>query len=257
MLDIDTINFMDFSFNGKYFSTFNAHVGGREAFKNFSALPSREITTEKLVGVDGEVVVSTRLNPRTFTIPIVVNDLSNGNLRDIAAWLDVSSPKTFFWKDDTIKINCMLDSGGVDFENIFSVYGLSELKFIAHDPYFYQITPSQITDTLTAPSDFTTIINLGNKPSLPKVKVNGTGTIVVKSYDASNTLLTTGTVTSVVSHVYIDSLEKRVYSMSGQTVTNLIANWSGQFPILDIGTVKITYDGTVTGSVIDPRFRWI
>lgn len=257
MLDIKTIDFTDFSFNGIYLSSLDAFVGGREAFKTFSALPSREITTERLIGVDSEIVVATRLNPRTFTIPIFINDLSYGALRNLSVWLDAESPKVFFWRDDTVYIKCMLDTGGIDIENIFDTSGLTELKFIAHDPFFYEITPTELTKVLTAPSDNIEIENLGNKSSFPKLKVTGSGDITIKSFNSANNELTTCTIHDIVDHIYIDSLEKRVYSISGQTLTNFITNFEGTFPIIDTGDVKITISGTVTNIDVTPRFRWI
>ncbi len=253
MLDINTIDFTDFSFNGIYLSSFDCHVGGREAYKSFSALPSREITTEKLIGFDSEIVVASKLNPRTFAIPIFINELGYNNIRDLASWLDTSVPKRFYWRDDSIYINCMLDTGGLDIENIFDTRGLMELKFIAHDPFFYQITSNAFTFV-------DNIENLGNRKSYPLIQVNlgNLTNLTIKSFDSNNIELTSCVLTAVLGTVYIDSLEKRVYSISGQTVTNLISNFSGSFPIIDIGNIKITLSATtLINSAITPRFRWI
>lgn len=258
MINMSVIDFTDFSFNGSFLTSFDGFVGGRGGFKNFSAIPSRDTTTEKLIGIDGELVVSSKLNPRTFAIPIFINDLADGKIRDLAVWLDTEEPKIFYWKDDTVYIKCMLDSGGIDFENIFDTKGLTELKFIAYDPFYYLITPTLITDTLTQPSDFTSIVNLGNKLSFPKVKILGSGTITIKSLDSAENELTSGVITGVAGHVFIDSLEKRVYSVAGSVITNLINNWTGTFPVISTGTVKLTFSGAgIISNEITPRFRWI
>lgn len=135
MYNVVALDNLDFYFNGRWLSEFNGIIAGKNGLAPFSSIPSKEISTEKILGVDGELVTNVRYNPRTFVVPVLFNDLTK--LRDISAWLGVRQPTDFYFKNDTVKISCMIDSA-IDIEN-YNMAGTVELKFIAHNPYYYAV----------------------------------------------------------------------------------------------------------------------
>lgn len=253
MKDIAIFNRQDFYFNNSFLSAKNGHVGSGEGFKTFSILPSRELVTEKLIGFHGEKLMQARFNPRTFSVPIYFEDMTTYNLRDIALWLGVMAPTKFYWKDDSVYINAMLDGNGNDINDFYYNGGLIDLKFIANDPFYYEITPTNSTRPLVTGENTVAITNLGNYLSHPMLKIYGAGTITVKSYDSNNVEISNCTITGVAGNVVLDTLQKRVYTGS----TNLINNMTGTYPTLQTGNVSLKIGGTVTSVEVTPRFRWI
>lgn len=254
MLNYDQLCTKDFYFNGAYLSSMNGVVGDKSGFNNFSVTPTREYFTEKLIGFDGEVFLGSRLAPRVFVIPVFFTSITDATIRNIAAWLDVQEPTQFYFKDDSVYINCILDSNSYDISDLYTNSGKMELKFIAHDPFYYEITASNSTEVLVTGDNIIEITNLGNKFSYPKLTIDGSGTVVVTTYDALGSVKETCTITSVTSDIVIDTLEKRVYTTAG---VNKINDMTGSFPIFYTGDIELKISGTVTSVDIEPRFRWI
>ena len=138
MIDLTEIDITDFYFNNHWLSDFGGIVAGKSGFTSYSLLPSKEIKTEKIIGVDGELITNVRYNPRTFVVPVYFSDITR--IRDIAGWLNVKKPMDFNCGKDMVKIKCMFDSA-VDIQN-YNLTGTTELKFIAHNPYFSLISES-------------------------------------------------------------------------------------------------------------------
>jgi len=252
LFDFDNACREDFYFNGTTLGSFNGIVGGSSGFKRFSLLPSQEHITEKINGVDGAYFASSRFAPRAIIVPIFISDLSGGNMRALASWLAVREPKQFFWDGDTAYINCIPDQEAIDLEDVYYASGVTELKFIAYDPYFYEITPSNTTEVLTTGVNNIDIVGLGNVNSFPRLDITGSGTIYVSIINGGAVPYTC-TITDVVGGVTIDTLEKRVYTGS----TNMLDKMTGNFPEFISGDFVLRINGTVTNVDITPRFRWI
>ncbi len=132
MINIEDVDLLDFYYNGHWLSEFDGMIAGTNGIEDFTVRPSMEIKTEKIIGVDGELFQSAYYNPRTFSLPIMFEDLNK--IRDISSWLDVKTPTDFYFKDDKLKIKVMLDSA-IDVKP-YVMQGTTDLKFIAHNPFF-------------------------------------------------------------------------------------------------------------------------
>jgi predicted phage tail component-like protein len=244
MLDIENIDYTDFYFNGKWLSSFNSKVAGVDGFTSFSMLPSKEIKTEKALGVDGEIVYSANFQPRTFTVPLYFEDISK--IRDLSAWLSVQSPTDFYWKNDTVKIKTMPNEL-IDLKH-YLMQGTSEIKFICHNPFF-----SLITETAMSLGEYeATFTNQGNINSYPLITITCSGdvTITVNGKSFTVTQVSSGT-------ICIDSLYMSVYNGTD----NLSYKFTGDFPILETGdntlTVSTGTNGICSNVDILCRSRWI
>jgi predicted phage tail component-like protein len=252
LINLTTLCKEDFYFNGAYLSTYKGIVGSQSGFTAASLLPSREHIVERINGVDGGYLASTRLSPRTLIIPIYIYDLSNANLRAIAAWLDVTTAKAFYWKSDTGYLMCIPDQEAIDLSDVYNNSGVTELKFIAYDPYFYQVTPSNSTHVLTTGTNNIDLTNVGNRASLPKMKIYGSGDVTVSIY-VSTTLVSTFTATGISGNFEVDTLYKTIYAGS----TNKINDMTGSFLQLPASAYTIRIVGAVTSLELTPRYRWI
>lgn len=258
ILDID---FTDFYFNGHYLSQFGGFIGGTERLSKYPLLPSRNYTTDRAIGQDGETVFDSYLEPRQFEVPIFFDKLDNIGIRKIAGWLNTKTDQWFFYKGDALKIKCTLDSNGTFLDQLGNSSnridnGFISLKFIAHDPYFYEITPT-IYDyqSLTSTLNRFSFTNLGNEESLPFLSIWGNGTISIKVYSESlSNLLTSCTVTDLITGV---ELNTRYRTCTAQSGAPLFHKFSGKYPILPTGNYIIEIIGPVSRIKIDPNYRYI
>ena len=146
MKDLNLIDFSDFYFNGYYLSDFGGVVASTDGGSlKYSLLPSRDYVTDRPYNYDGDIVFSSSLTPRVWEIPVYFEDLSNKNIRQISKWLNSDKTSYFYFKGDSIRINARLDSDSYNLLTETGLEGLTTLKFIAHDPYFYDIKPTRYT----------------------------------------------------------------------------------------------------------------
>lgn len=140
MLKINQVDITDFYFNNHYLSEYSSMVAGKEGFKNLTLSPNIRTTTQSIINKDGELPVVSKYDPRTFSVPITLKD--NTKLRDLAGWLATKTEQDFYFKNDRIKVKAMVD-GALDLEVYWNQGGLTDVKFICYDPYFYAIQDIQ------------------------------------------------------------------------------------------------------------------
>lgn len=100
-----------------------------------------ETKTETVLGKDGVIEYESYYNPRTFVVPVYFESLNN--LRGIASWLNSRKATDFYFSADKLKIKVKID-GAVDISRYLQS-GLTELKFIAYDPYYYAVNDIKYT----------------------------------------------------------------------------------------------------------------
>ena len=244
--DIDIIDFTDFCFNGRYISDLGGMVGSNSGGSlTFSILPSREYITDRPFYYDGEIVFATKLNPRVWEVPVFFEDLSNINIRQIAAWLITDEDAPFYFKGDTARINCRLDSDAFYLDTYSGIEGLTSLKFIAHDPHYYDINSTQETLSVASVAEQPVFINTGNTLTPCKVKIRGNGTIRI-SVIAENEYNSLCIIDNVVDGVIVDSERMTCTSLTGE---DMYGSFSGIFPMIPSGKYRLTAEGAITTEI--------
>lgn len=172
MLTLNDINFMDFYFNGHFLSEFGGYIGSADGgLKTYSLLPSRTYITDKPLNYDGNIVFDSYLEPREFTVPIVFDSIDDGGIRQIAGWLNTKQDEMFYFADDSVYINCTLDSNNTDLSSISGEDGECELNFIANDPYYYALNKSTYNiEDMSANYNYN-MINAGNSIAYPIITI--------------------------------------------------------------------------------------
>lgn len=155
MLILECLVQRDFFFNGHWLSEFEGDIGGAST-KPLNMLPQKEIIAEPVLGLDGEVFIKSRFQPRRFTIPVKFENMKR--IREISSWLGVKEPSDFYYKGDKVKIKVLIDNL-LDVE-LYAYEGLVELSFTAYDPYFKAI--DDIIFTCIKPNVYEPPINLYN-----------------------------------------------------------------------------------------------
>ena len=256
---VSNLDFMDFYFNGHWLSEFGGMIGGKEGLSDYPLLPSRVYTTDRAIKQDGVTVFDSYLEPRVFEVPIVFEDIDYKGLRAISGWLNSKTDQWFYYKDDTLKIRCALDNSANDIEFLgFSNGkrgGETSLKFIAHDPYYYELDET-IYDykNLTNTTNTYNLTNTGNEFSFPVFSIWGTGTIAIKLYDADNFLISTCTVSNLTTGFVLDSKSRTCYTQSGAPHFN---SFEGRYPLFPVGNYKVEVIGSATDIKITPRYRFV
>ena len=249
MNDINKVIFSDFYFNNRWLSDFDAEIGGSTpTLPSISALPEKEIGTQQVMGVDGQLVTSVRFLPRTFSLPIVLNDLSR--LRELANWLGAIEATDFHFRGDNVKIKCMVE-GAVDVAKLFGSLGTADIKFIAHGVYYEAI--DDITHVFNSPvvAQVINFHNQGTSPSKPMLRVYGTGVVKIQLNGEEFTLdgITGG-------YVDMDCAKQTVFNSTG----NKYHIFKGKFKNLslkpDYNDLKLV-SGTVTKIEVQCKSRWI
>lgn len=197
-----TIDFMDFEFGGKKLSSLGWYVGGNDkGIKSYSVLPSRSYVTDGSIGMDGLTVYSSNLEPRPFEVCIFKEDIKDGDIRELAAFLNSPTPKKFNYVGDDTYINACLDSQAFDCESIAMVAGQLPLKFIAYDPHYYAIKKTTNTLTNLQSGTMYEFENNSTAEIFPFIQVACSGTLKIEVFDMNDTLLSTTNITNITGGV--------------------------------------------------------
>lgn len=255
MYKFSDLTFDDFEFKGEKLSEHDGYVGSASGgLKTYSLLPQRSYTTDKPINSDITTVYASSLQPRQFEVPVVFDELTDGKLREIAQWLDSPTPQKFKWVGDNTYINCCLDSSDFNVSSSSGIDGQIPLKFIAHDPFYYNV--EQTTQTIATPTSGTiyNYINNGYGELPPKLTIGCTGTIKIEILDKDNNVLTTTNIDSIIGGVTINSYSLECTLLSG---ANHFAHIDS-FPYLPSGTFGIRITGSHLGSMsLEYRERYL
>lgn len=246
---------MDFYFNGHYLSEFGGYVGSRDGgLKSYPLLPSRSYSTDHAIDQDGETIYSSRLEPRPFEVPVVFEDLSETGLRKIAGWLNSPAPSKFFYRDEELFINCVLDTDAFNAETSCGVDGQIPLKFIAHDPYYYSRTDfTHVWSTVPLNTPIQMHCD-ANVICFPFMKIKGTKdiTITILGHDNKGDVVRNVTnIKNCVTGVNINTKTKDCLSLSGEYFSGNIDN----FPIIPSGDYTITFSTTGTLTEVSMTYK--
>lgn len=255
MYKFKNMTFEDFYFGDEKLSDHGGYVGSSDGgLKTYSLLPSRSYTTDKPINSDITTVYDSSFDPRQFNVPCVFDELTDGKIREIAMWLDSPEPRKFQWVGDTVYIEACLDGTAFDLESSSGQDGQLDLKFIAYDPFFYDITQSKQTITgLTSGNEYT-YENEGYGELPPYITITCGGDIKIEVLDKDKKVYTTTNITSITGGVKIDSTSLECTLLSGASHFAHIDS----FPYLPQGqfTIKVT-GSNLTNMTIEYRQRYI
>lgn len=245
-----SIDFMDFNFGGKKLSSLGWFVGGNDSgIKNYSVLPSRSYVTDSSIGMNGETVYASKLDPRPFEVCIFKEDIADGDIRKLATFLNSPVPKKFYFEGDDVYINACLDSQAFECEDFATVAGQVPLKFIAHNPLFYSLKPvSKTLSSVTSGTKYTCVDKSTVENITVHIRVACSGSLTIKIYDANDKLLSTSNITDITGGVDIYTETQDVTLLSGVSHFDKIDNFP-QFPS-DGGDFKISFTGSDISSAL-------
>jgi predicted phage tail component-like protein len=255
---------MGFTFNGQHSNDFGLY------FKT-NALPyiaEKRSESVEVQGVDGQHVFEDGYNNTQIEISCVVIGATvlsrRRQARDIAEWLADTGTLIFDYEKSieyqvvktTNNIYAAMNGSADEFTIIFEcepyqlqtfyndglTWGEAELAWgYADIPWGGYERTFEVTAGETI-----AVVNAGTYKALPVISLTGT---------AASVTIGDFTFTNLSGTVYIDCKNKVVYSLSGDTKVNEIADFSGEFPELDPGTNEFDISGTITSLTIEFDYK--
>lgn len=255
MYNFKSLTFDDFIYNGKKLSSFGGYVGSADGgIKTYSLLPTRSYVTDKPLKSDITTVYDSSFEPRLFEVPLVFEELTDGKVRELAMWLDSPTSSKFQWVGDTVYINASLDSTDFDFATSSGRDGQIPIKFICHDPFYYDLNQTQYTLTSPVSGQVYSYANNGYGEIAPYLTITCSGTVKVEILDSSNKVYTTTNITNITGGVKINSETLTCTLLSGASHFAYIDN----FPMIPQGKFSLKVTGSsLTKIVLGYRQRYI
>lgn len=133
----------------------------------------------------------------------------------------------------------------IDYERLIR-YKVATVIFHV-EPFKYKVSET-VTDLTIDNEESLTVTNSGLENSKPLITLYGSGDVTF-TLDGVDIF----TIDIDDDYVVIDSDEQNAYK--GSTLKN--RNMIGDFPILNPGANVITWTGTLTRIVVDPKSRWL
>lgn len=255
MNKFEGLTFDDFIFNGKKLSDFGGYVGSTDSgLKTYSLLPTRSYVTDKPLGSNITTVYDSSFEPRTFEVPIVFDQLTDGKMREIAMWLDSPTPSKFQWVEDNVYINACLDATDFNVQSSSGQDGQIPLKFICFDPFYYDLNETQYTLTAVTSGTAYEYTNSGYGDLPPNITISCSGTIKIEILKGDDSVYTTTNITDITAGVKINSETLECTLLSGASHFAHIDN----FPMIPQGDFKIRVTGSnMSNLILQYRQRYI
>ena len=255
MRKFDNLSFDDFIYKDQKLSDFGGYVGSADGgLKTYPLLPTREYVTDRPLGSDVTTVYASNFSPRVFEVPLVFEELHDGIIRELAYWLDSPTPNKFQWVGDDVYINACLDSNDFNVASSSGFDGQIVLKFICHDPFYYDVNPTQYTLTSLTSGTAYTYTNLGYGDLEPQITIACNGAVKIEVLDGNGKIYTTTNITDITGGVNIDSKTMECTLLSGASHFHKIDH----FPYLPHGqfSIKVTGDA-LTNMAITYKQKYI
>ena len=227
----------NFSFDNQSSSDFSLYV----AEKDIWSAPAYDQQLVSVPGRNGDVIIDNgRYENIDVSYTCYCGDLQT-NIKNIKLWL--CRPGYFQLTDtyDPMYFRYAVFSSKLKIDEMLSNVGRSQLVFNCK-PFRYSIA-GQTKQTLTASG---TITNPESFPSLPYIKITGSGAVTLNIGSKSYLF------TSIPTYLDIDSELMSCYK--GSTLYNDRIGFA-EFPVLQPGNNSISWTGSVTKVEIIPNWR--
>lgn len=224
-----------FTFNGTASTTYDIIVKKLPPI----TMPERDIESIEIDGRNGNLHIDHETyNVYNTTMEIIINDLDE--LSTIKAWL--TGVGTIIFSDrPTIQYTCVIKN-----TIPYNLYAYnSKIVPIQMELSPIGLSTTQTTVTKTSAGDLTVGGTFETRPSL-EIKGTGEATITLNGYEF--------TLTDCDSTAYIVDCDLMNVTKDGSNVND---EFSGDFPVLSVGTNSISWTGTVSEVVIKYRAAYL
>lgn len=192
-------------------------------------------------GVDGDVVQN--LGYKSYTKTISIGLTRNYDIDEVIKYFSGSGILTLSNESDKYYYAQIIDS--IDFNKLLN-FKTASIKFHVQ-PYKYKLNESDVELNITS-EDKLIVNNQGLENSNPIITLYGSGLVELSINDVK-----TFSVNIDSEFIVIDSMNQEAYKNTSLKNRNMI----GEFPKLLPGNNKITWNGTLTKIIVNPKSRWL
>lgn len=202
-----------------------------------------QMRTEKIEidGADGDVIQN--LGYKSYTKTITIGLTKNYNIDEIIKYFDGSGTLTLSNESDKYYNAQIIDK--IDYNKLIN-FKKASVKFYVQ-PYKYKLNETATELNITTETELT-VNNQGLEDSKPIITLYGSGLIGIyingiKTFEVN--------ITS--EYVTIDSLNQEAYKNTSLKNSDM----NGDFPVFKPGNNVITWSGSLTKIIVNPKSRWL
>ncbi len=202
--------------------------------------PKMRVKETKIDGLDGSIIEE--LGYETYDKSVKIGLMGKYNIDEVIKYFSGEGNITFSNEPDKYYKARIINQ--IDYDRLLR-YKEATIKFKVQ-PYKYELDENSTTLTASGRN----VTNNGLETSRPKMTITGSGTIELLVNDL---IVFSYTFPEDETEVVIDSEKQDAYL--GTVLKN--RNMTGEFPILESGDNKISWTGTITKIIVEPRSRWL
>lgn len=204
--------------------------------------PNMRVIETTIDGVDGSIIEEVGYDP--YDRPLIIGLTQNADIDEVIAYFTGSGDVVFSNEEDKYYKATII--GQIDYARL-GRFKTATVTFRVQ-PFKYEYWED--TESISPTGNEMIVINNGNYKSRPIIEFEGEGVV---EFSVNDNTLFRYTFPEGESAVVIDSQKQDAYL--GAVLKN--RNMSGEFPVLEIGSNTITWDGVITKLSISSKSRWL
>jgi phage-related protein len=234
-------------------------INTNETYYERECMPQLNFITDKNSTRDGELFLKSTYGIRTIEITcLFTEEQGGGDLVELKRWLGKKYQQLFQWDgiDDNSGI-FVIENGGWQSKAYYQkkFVGEIQLKFIAHDPYYFIKDENDIVFRNLEVGDSKNIRCAGNCDSYPLIKITPNGSQPTIQFQWNDLVVTLNNIYNVP--VYLDCKIAKSYHIVAGVTTIVNNKYSSNnyrdYPIIDSNVDIVNNFKILTGSILEFR----
>ena len=205
--------------------------------------PAMRTEITEIDGKDGDIIDNLGYQSYDKTIKIGLH--GSYDINAVAKFFSNGGEVVFSNESDKVYVADSIEQ--IDFERLVT-FRTADVKFHVQ-PYKYLLSESAVDLNITAETSLS-VTNAGLEISKPVITLYGSGEVTISIGGVA-----IFEVNIDDSYLTVDSMLEECYKGTTSTLKN--RKMTGEFPTLQPGSNAITWTGTLTKIIVQPKSRWL